>query len=50
MKKFLAIGAALAALTLPALADVQVRGILINQAAPKAEAIQNLHPSRRSSE
>ncbi|MFN8609429.1 MAG: hypothetical protein U0931_17965 [Vulcanimicrobiota bacterium] len=38
MKKFLAIGAALAALTLPALADVQVRGILINQAAPKAEA------------
>ncbi|MBS2040397.1 hypothetical protein JST97_35745 [bacterium] len=38
MKKFLAIGAALAALTLPALADVQVRDILINQAAPKAEA------------
>lgn len=53
MKKFLALGAALAALTLPApalggtavspqtppaMADVQVKGILINQAAPKAEA------------
>jgi hypothetical protein len=38
MQKFLALGAALAALTLPALADVQVKGILINQAAPKAEA------------
>lgn len=38
MKKFFVIGAALAALTLPAMAEVQVKGILINQAAPKAEA------------
>jgi len=38
MKKFLLLGAALAALTFPAMAEIQVKGILINQAAPKAEA------------
>jgi len=38
MKKFFVIGAALAALTFPAMAEVQVKGILINQAAPKAES------------
>ena len=57
MKKFLVLGAALAALTLPALAEVQVKEILINQVSPKAESTNirvNLHnmgtqPARISS-
>ena len=38
MKKFFVLGAALAALALPALADVNVDEILINQVSPKAES------------
>ena len=38
MKKFFILGAALAALALPALADVNVDEILINQVSPKAES------------
>lgn len=57
MKKFFVLGAAVAALALPALADVQVKDILINQVSPKAESTNirvNLHnngvtPARISS-
>ncbi len=46
MKKFFVMGAAVAALALPALAEVQVKDILINQVSPKAESTNirvNLH-------
>ena len=38
MKKFFVLSAAVAALALPALAEVQVKEILINQVSPKAES------------
>ncbi|ODT70411.1 hypothetical protein ABS71_08525 [bacterium SCN 62-11] len=57
MKKFFVLTAAVAALALPALAEVQVKDILINQVSPKAESTNirvNLHnngaaPARVSS-